>query len=263
MLSQLFIQNVAVIEKATINFGNGFNVFTGETGAGKSIVIDSINSILGQRTSKDIVRFGEDKATISALFADVCNTAQSFLTQNGYLSDDETEVLVFREITKEGKSSCKINGKPATTSILKELGSYLINIHGQHDNQALMSPEKHINFIDSFGLLEGEISKYRELFSQMQDIKRELSKISTDETAKAQRIDILEYQINEISSANLIEDEEEQLTARRKSIKNYEKIVSGISNAHQLLAGNDENDGASSLVMRASDCLAEITEIIL
>ncbi|MBQ4101236.1 MAG: AAA family ATPase, partial [Oscillospiraceae bacterium] len=165
MLSQLFIQNVAVIEKATINFGNGFNVFTGETGAGKSIVIDSINSILGQRTSKDIVRFGEDKATISALFADVCNTAQSFLTQNGYLFDDETEVLVFREITKEGKSSCKINGKPATTSILKELGSYLINIHGQHDNQALMSPEKHINFIDSFGLLEGEISKYRELFS--------------------------------------------------------------------------------------------------
>ena len=187
MLSQLYIKNVAVISEATIDFSQGLNVFTGETGAGKTILISAINAVLGERASKDMIRTGESHAVISALFTELSSDAADALSQAGYAPDDDT-VLIMRELSADGKSSCRINGRPATLAILKAVSAHLINVHGQHDNQQLLSPGKHLGFIDGFGALDPLLEQYRTAYERYTDAKRELNEIDTDEAGKARML---------------------------------------------------------------------------
>ena len=244
MLSQLFIKNVAVIESASIDFENGFNVFTGETGAGKSILIDSINAVLGGRTSRDLVRTGENKAVVTAVFTDVSEKAQRLLDELGYELEDGEELLVSREISAEGKSVCKVNMRPATASVLKQLSSVLIDVHGQHDSAVLQNPELHIGYIDSFGNTENELSAYKEAYKNYRETERAIKKISMDDSDKAARIDMLKYQIAEIENAAIEEGEEESLLALSKRIKSSENIMELISETVSALDGTDDMEGA-------------------
>ncbi len=244
MLSQLFIKNVAVIESASIDFENGFNVFTGETGAGKSILIDSINAVLGGRTSRDLVRTGENKAVVTAVFTDISEKAQRLLAELGYELEDGEELLVSREISAEGKSVCKVNMRPATASVLKQLSSVLIDVHGQHDSAVLQNPELHIGYIDSFGNTENEFSAYKEAYKNYRETERAIKKISMDDSDKAARIDMLKYQIAEIENAAIEEGEEESLLALSKRIKSSENIMELISETVSALDGTDDMEGA-------------------
>lgn len=247
MLTQLYIENVAVIQKAAIQLTPGFNVFTGETGAGKTILISAIDAVLGERTSREIIRTGEERAVVSALFEDLSPVVMDKLSQLGY-SDDEGALLITREITAAGKTACKINGQPATTSVLREIASLLIHIHGQRDSQQLLLPERHIELVDAFGELAGDLGKYAEAYRRMRDIQAELDALNMDDAQKAQRIDMLTFQIGEIEAAKLEdEDEEDNLTARRKVIRNSEKIVEGLSAAYGALSGSEEAEGINGL----------------
>ncbi|MEM1483845.1 DNA repair protein RecN [Oscillospiraceae bacterium PP1C4] len=261
MLSQLYINNVAVISEATIEFEPGLNVFTGETGAGKTILIHAINAVLGERTSKDIIRTGEEKAVISALFTELSAAAQSVLTEAGYPLEDDT-VLIYREISSDGKSVCKINGRPATASILKTASSLLINVHGQHDNQQLLSPQKHLGFIDSFGELEDLLTQYKNAYHAYVTVKRELEKVNTDEAQKAHRIDLLQYQINEIESAELEQGEEEELKAQRKLIKNSLNVTQALGGSIAILDGDGENSSLTDQLSALVDNMVEAAKYL-
>lgn len=262
MLTQLYIQNVAVIQKATIDFTRGFNVFTGETGAGKTILISAIDAVMGERTSKEIIRTGEEKAFVSALFEDISARSLEKLRELGF-EDDDGSVLITREITAAGKSSCKIGGMPATAAIMKEISSLLIHIHGQRDSTQMLLSENHMDLLDLFGSVEAELLEYRGEFGKMREIQSKLDAISLDETQKAQRIDMLTYQIKEIEDARLSdEDEEEQLTARKKIIRNSEKIMDGLAAAHAALAGGDEERGIESLFGDLTDGVATASRYI-
>ena len=244
MLSQLFIKNVAVIESASVDFENGFNVFTGETGAGKSILIDSINAVLGGRTSRDLVRTGENKAVVTAVFSDVSDKVKELLEEIGYVLDDGEELLISREISAEGKSVCKVNMRPATAGVLKQLSSVLIDVHGQHDSAVLQNPELHIGYIDSFGETETELAAYKEAYKSYRDTERDIKKISMDDADKAARIDMLKYQTAEIENAAIEEGEEESLLALSKRIKSSENIMELISETVSALDGTDDMEGA-------------------
>ncbi len=243
MLSQLFIKNIAVIESASIDFENGFNVFTGETGAGKSILIDAINAVLGGRTSRDLVRTGESKAFVSAVFSDISPKVKVVLEELGYDSDDD-ELLISREISVEGKNICKINARPATVSALKQLSGALIDVHGQHDSAILQNPELHIGYIDAFGGTEDEISAYRESYKAMKETEWAIKKISMDDSDKEARIDLLKYQIGEIEAAAVEEGEEDELLALSKRIKSSENIMELVSGTVAALDGDDGAEGA-------------------
>lgn len=243
MLSQLFIKNIAVIESASIDFENGFNVFTGETGAGKSILIDAINAVLGGRTSRDLVRTGESKAFVSAVFSDISPKVKVVLEELGYDSDDD-ELLISREISVEGKNICKINARPATVSALKQLSGALIDVHGQHDSAILQNPELHIGYIDAFGGTEDEISAYHESYKAMKETERAIKKISMDDSDKEARIDLLKYQIGEIETAAVEEGEEDELLALSKRIKSSENIMELVSGTVAALDGDDGAEGA-------------------
>ena len=243
MLSQLFIKNIAVIESASIDFENGFNVFTGETGAGKSILIDAINAVLGGRTSRDLVRTGESKAFVSAVFSDISPKVKVVLEELGYDSDDD-ELLISREISVEGKNICKINARPATVSALKQLSGALIDVHGQHDSAILQNPELHIGYIDAFGGTEDEISAYHESYKAMKETERAIKKISMDDSDKEARIDLLKYQIGEIETAAVEEGEEDELLALSKRIKSSENIMELVSGTVAALDGEDGAEGA-------------------
>ena len=243
MLSQLFIKNIAVIESASIDFENGFNVFTGETGAGKSILIDAINAVLGGRTSRDLVRTGESKAFVSAVFSDISPKVKVVLEELGYDSDDD-ELLISREISVEGKNICKINARPTTVSALKQLSGALIDVHGQHDSAILQNPELHIGYIDAFGGTEDEISAYRESYKAMKETERAIKKISMDDSDKEARIDLLKYQIGEIEAAAVEEGEEDELLALSKRIKSSENIMELVSGTVAALDGDDGAEGA-------------------
>ncbi|MBQ6877865.1 MAG: DNA repair protein RecN [Oscillospiraceae bacterium] len=258
MLSQLFIKNVAVIESASIDFENGFNVFTGETGAGKSILIDSINAVLGGRTSRDLVRTGEGKAVVSAVFTNISKKAEKLLEELGY--DVEDELLVSREISAEGKSICKVNMRPATAGVLKQLSSVLIDVHGQHDSAVLQNPELHIGYIDSFGNTEKEISEYSESYKHLKSIDRDIKKISADDSDKAARIDMLKFQIGEIEAAAVEEGEEDELLALSKRIKSAENIMELISETVAALDGSGENNGALEDLSIAIENCARLAE---
>ena len=258
MLSQLFIKNVAVIESASIDFENGFNVFTGETGAGKSILIDSINAVLGGRTSRDLVRTGEGKAVVSAVFTNISKEAENLLEELGY--DIEDELMISREISAEGKSVCKVNMRPATAGVLKQLSSVLIDVHGQHDSAVLQNPELHIGYIDSFGNTEYELSEYQESYKKLRAAEREIKKIINDDSDKTARIDMLKFQIGEIESAAIEEGEEDELLALSKRIKSAENIMELISETISALDGNGENEGALEGLSTAIENCARLTE---
>ena len=258
MLSQLFIKNVAVIESASIDFENGFNVFTGETGAGKSILIDSINAVLGGRTSRDLVRNGESKALVSAVFTNVSKEVETLLEELGY--DIEDELLISREISAEGKSVCKVNMRPATAGVLKQLSAMLIDVHGQHDSAVLQNPELHIGYIDSFGNTEKEVLEYQEAYKKLRSVEREIKKIENDDSDKTARIDMLKFQIGEIEAAAVEEGEEDELLALSKRIKSSENIMELISETVAALDGNGENEGALEGLSTAIENCARLTE---
>ena len=248
MLSQLFIQNIAVIEKVQVAFEKGLNVFTGETGAGKSIVIDAINAVLGNRTSRDLVRTGAPKALVTALFEGIGDETKEQLLSMGFEPEEDGSLLLSREISADGKTSCKIGGRPSTVSILREVAQSLINIHGQHDNQSLLLPEQHLVYIDQFGKTAALLKEYRVEYAYYVELQRKLRQLQTDEREKAQRTDLLSYQINEISSAALFPDEEEELQSAKKKMQNSVKIIEALHIAHDLLQGTEESDGILSML---------------
>ena len=260
MLLQLHIENVAVIEEVTIDFSNGFHVLTGETGAGKSIIIDSINAVTGERTSKDIIRNGAQKAKISAVFCDIGAEAEGILSEMGYEPSEDSLLMISRELSLDGRSTFRLNGSIVPMSIIRAISPYLINIHGQHDNQQLFSPSKHINFIDSFAKLEDDLAGYTETYKKMCSIKDLLSNIVSDDELKERKIELLKFQIEEIEAANLISGEEEELLARRDIIRNSESLNENVSYAHSLIGGSDETDGALSLIKEAADAISEISD---
>ena len=253
MLSSLQIENVAVIQKAEVHFEPGLNVLTGETGAGKSILIDSINAILGNRTSKDLVRTGAAKAVIRAAFEQVPPAVLDKLEQSGY--ERSEALLLSREITAEGKSSCRINGMPATAAVLRELCGGLININGQHDSVGLLNPARHLGILDDYAQNSAEFQDYYVLYRELVRIKRELDAMITDEAEKQRRIDLLSYQVQEIEDAGLTAGEEQTLESRRKVLANASTIRDRIAQCYALLSGGDEAPGAVDLLGEASNAV--------
>ena len=239
MLSQLYIENIAVIRQATIDFQKGFHVFTGETGAGKTILISAINAVLGGRTFKEIIRTGERRACVSALFTEIPASLAEKIGELGYPLEDG-QLLVQREIDLTGKGQCRLDGRPATAAMLREVCSLLIDIHGQHDNQELLSAEKHLGFLDSFGAYRKELEDYAKAYAQRMACADRLEKLQMDESYKLQRMDILQFQLKEIGDARLTDGEEEQLTEQQKRIKNAERITESLGTIYTLLNGDGE-----------------------
>lgn len=253
MLSALYIENLAVIEKSYIEFGKGFSVFTGETGAGKSIIIDAINACLGQRTSRDIVRSGTEKASIMAVFRDVPEKVRRQLENNGYQMEGN-ELIMERIIHTDGRSSARMNGRPAPISLLREVGAGLINIHGQHDNQALLSPERHLDILDNFGELQPEIERYQKKFGELREVLRKLHTLTANEAEKEKRAEILRFQIEEIQSARLTPGIEERLTEKSRRYRSVERIAKALASACTALLGDEEEmQGAADLLGVARD----------
>ena len=253
MLSCLQIENVAVIQKAEVHFQPGLNVLTGETGAGKSILIDSINAILGNRTSKDLVRTGASKAVIRASFAQIPDVVLDKLEAAGY--ERSAELLLSREITAEGKSSCRINGMPTTAAVLRELCGGLININGQHDSVGLLNPAHHLSILDDYAQNAKLYQEYYVLYRSLVKVKKELDAMITDEAEKQRRIDLLSYQVQEIEEAGLTAGEEQTLESRRKVLANASTIRDRVAKAHALLSGDDDTPGAVELLGEASNAM--------
>lgn len=258
MLSQLYIENIAVIEKAEIRFQPGFNALTGETGAGKSMIIDAINAILGERMSKGLVRTGARTAFVSALFTDAGEEAARKLRELGYeLQEEDNSILIQREISQEGKGSCRICGRPATVSTLKELGPFLIHIHGQHESYHLLSPELHMEYLDRMGGLEPLLSQYRGAFSEVKRIRREINHCNMDEEQKARRMDLLRYQISELEDAQIRVGEQEELFRKKAVYANSKRIAASVSEAKGILDGSEDNPGVLAALSAAADSLMD------
>jgi len=258
MLMQLQIENVAVIEKTIIDFSDGLNILTGETGAGKSIIIDSINAVTGEKTSKDIIRTGAQKAKIAAIFSDVGDEAQGAIIEAvGEMSEDGF-VMLSREISHDGRSICRINGNVVPMSVVKQISPFLINIHGQQDNQQLFSASKHLQFVDAYGQLEQETEEYREVFKKLCDVRSKLQNAETNDELKERKLELLNFQIDEIEGAQLVIGEEEELLAQRDIMHNSENLSQSTTSALALLGGNEQSDGALNIARRAA---AEISSI--
>ena len=242
MLSLLHIENIAVIDRADISFDQGFNVLTGETGAGKSIVIDSISAILGERAYRDMIRTGETKASVRAVFTDVpCLT---WFEENGVEYDSET--VIQREIYLDGKNICRVNGTPVTVSILRKLGLQLVNIHGQHDSAALFDEANHLKYLDEFAENQSLRDTYAEKFDAVAKLRKEIERLHMDESEKLRRMETLRYQIEEISRAGLKEGEDQELETRRRLLQNSEKLSNGLDAAVEALYGGDDSAGAAA-----------------
>ena len=254
MLSLLHIENIAVIESADISFDQGFNVLTGETGAGKSIVIDAISAILGERAYRDMIRTGTSKASVRAVFTGVPELA--WFSANGVEYDPET--VIQREIYLDGKNVCRVNGSLVSVSILRKLGIQLINIHGQHDSASLFDEENHLTFLDAFGDNEALRERYSEAYADVARLRREIDKMTMDESEKLRRMETLRYQIKEIEKAELEPGEDEQLEERRKILQNSEKLSDGLNEAVECLYGGDDSDGASGLLAQAEYALSRL-----
>ena len=252
MLAQLFIRNIAVIEKASIDLEKGFTVLTGETGAGKSIIIDAIHAVLGERTSKELVRTGTDSASVSALFTGLDEDTLSLLDQLSLPREEDGSLLIQRDIRLEGRSTCKINGAPATVSMLKQLGPRLVTIHGQHESYELLSPEVHMEYLDSFAGLESLLAEYQAAYHTLRETQRQLEALQTDEGEKARLSDLLHYQIDEIEAANVRVGEREELEAQRELIRNSEKIASALELLRGLLSGDEESEGLLAGISQAA-----------
>lgn len=251
MLKTLYIENIAVIEKTTIDFSHGLNVLTGETGAGKSIIIDAINAIMGHRTSKDIIRTGESSAFVSAQFEDINMSAQNALDELGFTLEDDV-LIVQRTLSQNGKNVCKINGRPATVSMLRELSKHLINIHGQHESYELFSPETHLGYIDSYGGCGELILDYRAKYNEFKILQKKLNEANTDESERLREIDLLQFQSKELFDADVQIGEEERLEAERTALMNVEKIASLLNKARMMLDGEDSDGGVESVDIAAS-----------
>ena len=259
MLSSLQIENVAVIQKAEVHFEPGLNVLTGETGAGKSILIDSINAILGNRTSKDLVRTGAAKAVIRAAFEQVPSAVLDKLEQSGY--ERSEALLLSREITAEGKSSCRINGMPATAAVLRDLCGGLININGQHDSVGLLNPAHHLGILDDYAQNRTVFQDYYTLYRKLVQVKRELDALITDEAEKQRKIDLLQYQVQEIEDAGLTAGEEQTLENRRKVLSNASAIRDRLAQSYALLSGSDDAAGAVDLLGEASNAVDSAAQL--
>ena len=256
MLELLHIENIAIIDRADITFEPGFNALTGETGAGKSIVIDSLSAVLGQRTSRDLIRTGADKAYVSACFTGIPPEVGEDL---GITWDEE--LLLQREIHADGKNVCRVGSRPVTVTQLRTLGSRLLNIHGQHDGQQLLDEEQHLLYLDSFGRTEPLLTAYREKYAKLTDIRRQMHALQMDEAEKARRMDTLRYQIQELQRAKLRPGEEEELTSRRNLLRNGEKFMSAVSEADFCLSGDDSTSGALALLRQAQSALEPIRRL--
>lgn len=259
MLSNLYIENIAVIEKTSIDFKKGLNVMTGETGAGKSIVIDSINAVLGNRTSKELIRTGASSAFVSAEFTNLSEKAIAVIYEAGFELEDG-ELLIQREISTTGKNKCRINGRPATVSTLKEIGVQLINIHGQHESYELMSPELHISYIDKLAGLESEIEAYQEVYKKYKKLSAELKKATVDESERERKIDLLKYQIDELEDADLRDGEYEELNEQKAVLQNSEKIIEAIMSSRALMNGDEESSGVLENLQEINSQLSDISE---
>lgn len=261
MLSELYIENLAVIEKATIDFSDKLNVFTGETGAGKSILINGINAILGQRVTKDIVRTGTDKAVISALFTDIGDNVLQVLDELG-ISAEDGQLFLTREIRSDGGSVAKVNSRAVNVSVLKAIGETLVTIHGQHDNQILMAPERHIEILDSYAESEALIEDYHSSFRELQTIAKKINKIKTEQSKKEFRMAELADIVEEINALNIHEGEDKEIEAELNISKNAVTISEALYMAKQLLSGDDDTDGAVEMTQRASKSVEGYTDIM-
>ena len=255
MLSLLHIENIAVISEADITFDQGFNVLTGETGAGKSIVIDAIGAIMGERTSRDIIRTGAKSARVSAVFREL--PALAWFEEQGVGPDENGELLIERSIQGDGKNVCRVNGRPLLVTQLRELGCQLVNVHGQHDGQQLLDEECHLGYLDSFGGTQQSLSAFTAAYEKVREVRRELDSLQMDEAEKARRMDTLTYQIEELERAGLREGEEEELSQRREILRNAERLTVAVDGAWQALTGGEEGEGAVSLLMEAENRLTQ------
>lgn len=258
MLELLHIENIAIIEAADIEFAPGFNALTGETGAGKSIVIDSLSAVLGQRTSRELIRTGAEKAFVSAAFSGM---APELTEELGIQPEADGTLLLQREIQTDGKNVCRVNGRPVTVGQLRALGARLLNIHGQHDGQQLLDEEQHIVYLDSFGSVESLAITYAEKYKDFTDIRRQIGALQMDEAEKARRVDTLQYQIEELRRAKLKSGEEEELTARRGMLRNAEKFLDAVAGADYALNGDDSGGGALSALRQAQDALGGVRHL--
>ena len=256
MLSLLHIENIAVIESADISFDQGFNILTGETGAGKSIVIDAISAILGERAYRDMIRTGASKASVRAVFTDVPEFA--WFAENGV--DHDPETIIQREVYLDGKNVCRVNGTLVTVSILRKLGIQLINIHGQHDSASLFDESNHLQFLDDFAVNCHLRQSYSEAFEKVAKLRREIDSLTMDESEKLRRMETLRFQIEEISKAELEAGEDEVLESRRKLLQNAEKLASGMNDAVETVYGGEDSDGAAVLLAQAERALARIAK---
>lgn len=262
MLANLKIENIAIIEYASIDFDSNFNCMTGETGAGKSIIIDSINAVLGEKTSRELIRTGESRATVSALFTDISTKTISILSDIGIENEDDNSLLISRTLTKDGRNTCKINGSNVTVSMLKKIGLSLINIHGQSDNQELMSPEVHYKFIDAVASNSSLYNDYIDKYNKYTQLKSEIEKLTIDDAKKARQVDLLTYQIDELEKANIVVGEKEELLKKRKIINNSQKLATALSEAYSAIADGDDYNGALSMLFDASRALSVAAEFL-
>lgn len=259
MLQSLKIENIAVIENAGLELSGGFNVLTGETGAGKSIIIDALNAVLGERTSKDVIRAGASEAFVTALFTDCGENVLGILREMD-IRDDGGELVVTRRITADGRSACRVNGVPVTASMLKTLGGALVNIHGQHDGQDLLVPERHYRYLDTLAGNGALVAQYRAAYQSLGALRKELESLRMDEAEKSRRLDMLGFQIDELTLAGIQPGERDALTAKKKLYRNAEKVLVALRAAYEALSGDDETQGAASRAGAAADLLDGVSE---
>ncbi len=258
MLKYLHIENIAVIEKSDIEFNDGFNVLTGETGAGKSIVIDALNAVLGERTSKNLIRNGAERAIVNAMFCELDDEALNALAENSYYPDEYGNIIIQRTISNTGNGSIKINGQPVTSAVLKTLAPLIVNIHGQHDSQSLLNPETHYSFIDIVANNNEEIENYLNEFKKYKEINKNIKELTINEEEKRRRIDLLKYQINELESALLKEGETDELEKKSAIYRNYDKLMRNITEAYEILSVDEVS--IANLVNRSARII-EKTEV--
>lgn len=261
MLKTLSIENIAVIEKAEIEFSNGFNVLTGETGAGKSIVVDSINAILGERTSKELVRAGSENALVTAYFEDINSEVKQKLNEFDLPCDDDGALVLSRKISAQGKSTCRINGSVCTVSMLKEVGNLLVNIHGQHDSQTLLNADYHYKFVDMYGSLDGVLDEYKQSFRQLLSVRKQLKALTMDADERDRQIELLDYQIKELSDAEIKVGEWDELKKRKNIILNSQNLLQSLNSALSAFNGSDEYSGISTLLSTAVKEIGSVSDV--
>ncbi|WP_294778324.1 DNA repair protein RecN [uncultured Eubacterium sp.] len=261
MLKTLSIENIAVIEKADIEFSKGFNVLTGETGAGKSIVVDSINAILGERTSKELVRAGSENAFVTAYFEDINSEVKQKLNEFDLPCEDDGTLMLSRKISAQGKSTCRINGNVCTVSMLKEVGNLLVNIHGQHDSQTLLNADYHYKFVDMYGSLDGVLDEYKQSFRQLLSVRKQLKALTMDADERDRQIELLDYQIKELTDAEIKVGEWDELKKRKNLILNSQNLLQSLNSALAAFNGSDDYSGISTLLSTAVKELGTVSDV--